>query len=91
MKLEFVSYDGAYPNLCSGTLTLKLDGKKIIFPSYCLKSGGSVSFDYEGNEEIEEGSWSIIEFPNNFPESLETEAKQLVNDNVEYGCCGGCV
>lgn len=31
MKIEFVSYDGEYPNLCSGELTLKINGKTRIF------------------------------------------------------------
>ena len=40
MKLSFISYDGGYPNLCSGTLVMKLGRKKITFPEYCLSSGG---------------------------------------------------
>lgn len=31
MKIEFVSYDGEYPNLCSGVFTVKLDGVETSF------------------------------------------------------------
>ena len=40
-KLKFISYDGEYPNLCSGTLILNLNGKDVVFPNYCLSSGGN--------------------------------------------------
>lgn len=30
--VEFVSYDGAYPNLCSGQLVLKINGQAREFP-----------------------------------------------------------
>ncbi len=91
MALEFVSYDGRYPNLCSGTLVLRLDGKDIQFPPYCLNSGGCVSFDDNWAEEVTDGPWSISDYPPNFPDNLKKEAEDLVNENVEYGCCGGCV
>lgn len=29
--VEFVSYTGKYPNLCSGVLTLKINGKTYIY------------------------------------------------------------
>ena len=90
-RLKFVSYDGAYPNLCSGTLKMKLDGKIITFPSYCLSSGGSVWFDDDWSEHVEEGEWTISKFPKDFPEELKEYAQELVNENVEPGCCGGCV
>jgi len=91
MKLEFVSYDGAYPNLCSGTLKMKLDGAVVTFPDYCLSSDGSVWFDDDCNENVEEGDWTIGIFPENFPEELKEEAEKIVNENVRKGCCGGCV
>ena len=28
-RVEFVSYSGRYPNLCSGTLVLRIDGKTV--------------------------------------------------------------
>lgn len=89
--LEFVSYNGDYPNLCSGELKMKLDGKIIVFPTYCLSSGGSVSFDKDWNEEVEQGDWTIREFPKGFPEELKEYATELVNQNIPQGCCGGCV
>ena len=90
-KLEFYSYDGAYPNLCSGTLKFKLNGKIITFPSHCLSSGGNVTFDEDWSEEVTQGEWTIVEFPKDFPKELEDEANDLVNENVSEGCCGGCV
>ena len=90
-RLKFISYDGEYPNLCSGKLIMELDGKNIIFPSYCLSSGGSVTFDDCWNEVVTSGDWTITGFPKDFPEELKKYAEQLVNENITQGCCGGCV
>ena len=90
-NLKFVSYDGEYPNLCSGTLILNLDGKDIKFPPYCLSSGGSVWFTADWQEVVESGPWTICKWPEGFPRELYVPAEQIVNDNVEWGCCGGCV
>lgn len=50
MKIEFVSYDGAYPNLCSGTFVVKLDGVETSFGSQFLweyeKKAGKVPPTY---------------------------------------------
>jgi len=89
-KLKFISYDGEYPNLCSGTLILNLNGKDVVFPNYCLSSGGSVSFD-DWCENVTKGEWGINEFPAGFPTELQQKAIDLVNDNIQQGCCGGCV
>jgi hypothetical protein len=91
MKLKLKSYDGMYPNLCSGTLKFELDGKIITFPSHCMSSGGNVWFDDEWNEHIEKGEWVITSFPKDFPEELKEKAQKLVNKKIEWGCCGGCV
>jgi len=90
-RLEFISYDGKYPNLCGGTLIIKVDGNEMVFPSYCLSSGGNVSFDDDWNEEVTQGEWTISDFPKDFPKELVSEANDLVNENIEQGCCGGCV
>ena len=90
-RLRFISYDGSFPNLCSGVLILNLDGVDIQFPDYCLSSGGHVSFDEEWNENVSSGEWSISKFPENFPVELQQEATNIVNENIPFGCCGGCV
>lgn len=91
MKLEFVSYTGAWPNLCSGTLIMSIDGEQIQFPQYCLSSGGSCSFDEDWNSYISYGEWSVREWPSDFPEELKEKALELINKNIEHGCCGGCL
>lgn len=90
-RLKFKSYDGSFPNLCSGKLIMELDGKDIEFPDHCLVSCGSVYFDDDSNEHVESGEWYIDDFPNGFPKELEEEADKIVNENIELGCCGGCV
>ena len=87
----FVSYDGKYPCLCSGTLTLFVLGKRVVFPQHSLESGGGVSFDEDWQEEIWYGDWRINDWPEDFPEELKSEAIRVVNTNVPKGCCGGCV
>ena len=101
-EIEFISYDGKYPNLCSGTLKLKIDGKEHTF-LYCLSSGGTDYSDEDWNWTVERGEWtfdpkfSIIDHGKsksedfNFtPEEIEL-INNLVNQNVEQGCCGGCI
>lgn len=100
MKIEFVSYNGHYPNLCSGTLVLKLNGVETTFSSYgdadfkefwC--SGGCCGFTNDYNDSyIKKGKWKI-DF-NNIEEKLKPYADDLIkvfNENVPYGCCGGCL
>lgn len=32
--VEFISYTGKYPTLCSGILTLKIDGEEVTFGNH---------------------------------------------------------
>jgi hypothetical protein len=90
-QVEFVSYNGAWPNLCSGVLVVKVDGKTWTFDQYVMQSGGSVWFDDSWSEHVESGLWTIREWPEGFPTSARYQVTQCVNDNVPFGCCGGCV
>lgn len=87
-----IRYDGSYPNLCSGTLVVIVDGEREwVFPAHSLHSGGSVSFDEHWSEDVTSGSWSINDWPESFPEDLKDEVLDVVNSEVSHGCCGGCV
>ena len=48
--IKFISYDGAYPNLCSGTLVVEIDGKRVSFGKQFLwdweKKAGVKPADY---------------------------------------------
>ena len=90
--IKFISYDGKWPCLCFGTLKIEVDGKEYSLKGI-LHSGGQIlggppDWDFE----IETGEWSISE--DDLPQEIRKyrkEIEDLVNSNVEYGCCGGCI
>lgn len=86
-----VQYDGKYPNLCAGELVVTVSGKIWKFPYGCLSSGGTCGFDEHWNEEVTTGEWSIMTWPEDFPESLKDAVVVAVNTRIEHGCCGGCI
>ena len=86
-----IEYDGKFPNLCRGNLVVTVDGKRYAFSPYCLSSGGSVLFDDEWNEEVNEGPWNISEWPSDFPDEYKQAVVDAVNESIPHGCCGGCV
>lgn len=101
--IKFISYTGSYPNLCSGDLALEIDGIEYTFgygyerePKPDFKpfwsSGGSVWFDDGWEENVEDGEWAID--VNRLPEQFRKyafEIDRIFNENVEWGCCGGCI
>lgn len=111
--VKFISYDGRYPNLCSGQLVLEIDGVICYFGHKCgccnwekcqeeLKlanhfeefwsSGGTCGFDSNYDEHVTSGGWKINESA--LPECYRDYASEIdavFNDNVPYGCCGGCL
>lgn len=88
-KIEFVSYDGKYPNLCSGTLILKINDEQVDL-GHCLCSGGIVRYIRETEDfVVTQGEWSV-DVPEKY-EQYKEEITRVVNENVEFGCCGGCV
>jgi hypothetical protein len=86
-----VSYDGNYPNLCSGKLVVTIDDKVWVFPDYCMRSGGGVWFDNGWSEHVDRGEWTIREWPDGFPVELQDAVTNAVNCEISHGCCGGCV
>lgn len=101
--IEFVSYTGEYPNLCRGVLTLKIDGEVVKFGYSFLEeksdfepfwvSGGSCGFFNDFQESfVDCDEWKID--PADLPQQYRNyadEIRKVFNDNVEYGCCGGCL
>lgn len=85
-RIEFLSYDGKYPCLCVGTLSIRVDGKTYHL-DYVLRSGGGITNDYE----TVEGPWEVdlSDYPDLEP--YKEEITNVVNENIEYGCCGGCI
>lgn len=92
--IKFISYDGKWPVLCMGTLTVEKNGKQYSM-KYVLETGGSCGFNNDYSEAfIETGAWSLR--TENLPKELQNdndvkEITELVNENVSHGCCGGCL
>lgn len=104
MEIKFVNYTGRYPNLCSGVLTLLVNGKEMTFgpdwkgaelPKFWI-SGGSCGFAGKGwtNEyvNIDRWIWNVLE-ADKLKEFLpyKDELMEIFNLNVPFGCCGGCL
>lgn len=87
--VEFVRYTGKWPNLCGGILTIRVDGKDVDF-EYVMCSGGNCGFT-DGYKEsfVNKGEWSVS-LPDEYKD-IQTEVEALVNCNVSWGCCGGCL
>lgn len=96
---HFISYNGKFPNLCNGVLTLEINGKIITFSSskdfeadykFDLYSGGyaGTSMDFKKGI-LTEGPWEL-HLPSEFSE-IEEDVQLQFNENVECGCCGGCL
>ena len=87
-----IKYDGKYPCLCSGHLEVWVGNDYYDFGKYCLSSGGSCYFtDHYTDPVVEEGEWDITEFPKNFPMELKDDLLNVINMEIPYGCCGGCL
>lgn len=100
-RVKFVDYTGGYPCLCSGEVTLEIDGQVVKFVKYeyeseesgkpylSLTSGGHCYFDDEWDDHVNDGPWSIDLDPR-YAE-LEDEILEVINSNIPWGCCGGCL
>ena len=90
--IEFVSYDGKWPCLCSGTLIIRVNGKtyrldNVMDSGGCIMGGPSTDWDMWA----EKGDWEVNLYEHPELEPYKEEITRLVNENVEHGCCGGCI
>lgn len=88
MKKIKIEYNGKYPNRCSGHLIVWLDDEKYDFGKYCLNSGGYCNYH---SGEIKNGPWTVEEWPDNFPEIYKLHVEKTINEEIPWGCCGGCI
>ena len=103
IHVKFVSYDGKYPYLCSGKLILEIDDEQVTFGDYdwntkkgnirFWSSGGSCGFtsNYEDSY-VNKGKWyiDVEDIPEKYRQ-YANEIDEVFNDNVPWGCCGGCL
>jgi hypothetical protein len=95
--VKFISYDGKHPCLCMGTLILEINGTKHSFgnkgkfPEF-WSSGGTCGFTGDWEANVTDGEWiiNVDEIPEQFRQ-YTNEIDEVFNDNVTYGCCGGCI
>lgn len=94
--IKFISYNGKYPNLCYGDLTLEIKGKTVTFNKEkgCFwKTGGGVGFSSDWEDTyVNHGPWRVES--NQMPLEYREYAKEIenvINQNIPHGCCGGCI
>ena len=86
-RVKFIDYTGSWPGLCCGVLTVEIKGKKVEFDD--ITTTGGCCFNKDGSEYIKKGRW-IVGVPNKYKE-YKKEINDCMNDNVPWGCCGGCL
>lgn len=85
--IEFVKIYEKEWALCGSTVVLKINDQEIEFHRI-LSSGGSVSWGDE--DEINIGPWCVGNLPE-YLKKYEEEITKIINKNVDWGCCGGCI
>ena len=66
------------------------------FPCYprFWESGGCVTFDDNWSEEVGKGPWELSIYEEEWDDDMKRllpELLRVFNENVKWGCCGGCV
>ena len=99
--IKFISYEASEYAVCLGKLTVEVDGVVLsfgsdleCFPRFWISGGGLLS-DYSGSYtapyELKHG-WErdYTQYPKWIKDSIP-EILEVMNDNIEWGCCGGCI
>lgn len=71
---------------------IKNKNKIMNYPCF-WESGGWVRFDENWMEDVGKGPWKLAVY-DEFPEDIQRLFPELIrifNENVKWGCCGGCV
>ena len=98
-----VKYTGRFPSLCTGRLTVIIDGREWRFSLLSLVQEGYIDYENLPSERFEdleaseilscihEGPWDIKYWPEGFPEDLKEKVLEKINNSIPFGCCGGCL
>lgn len=72
--------------------------EKMIYKENCYprfwESGGSIKSDGNWNMWAEDKAWELFYNKEDYPKAILNIMDELIkifNDNVIYGCCGGCI
>lgn len=88
--IEFIKYDGEYPNLCFGTLSIKINGDTYHLDNV-LVSGGCICRNENWDMWADRGPWSVDLDDHPELQQYKEDITRIVNENVPFGCCGGCI
>lgn len=112
-NIKFISYDGKYPNLCSGVLTIEINSERVIFgiptnlpyeemnkylksenynPSFWMSGGRCWFSDNYATAHVDSAPWEFdIDKLNDKYKPYSDDIFEIFRNNVEMGCCGGCI
>lgn len=83
----------SFGNYCLGERGRTSDEGVPNYPEF-WQSGGWVKFYDDWEEDVGEGPWEIRGNIKDYPEDIQRLLPELIrifNENVPWGCCGGCV
>ena len=104
-NVRFVSYTGQNPTLCCGILTVEIQGKTVKFGhaantfNFTTGTYKDNNFDYfwytngcNKDKSPVRTAWMVNckLLPKKY-QKFCSELHTLINRNIPYGCCGGCV
>ena len=93
-KIEFKFWEKVSDfNYCRGKLHLIVDGKEWVSEGLnCLKHSFECYIGDGGEEFFVDGCWELNDpFFKDFNEDEKKIILDLVNENMESECCGGCL
>nr|DAK19891.1 MAG TPA: hypothetical protein [Caudoviricetes sp.] len=94
-EIEFVSYDGKFPNLCNGVLTIKVDGVLYSLKN-CLMVNGFSHFDPYADDyrtypwTLDTYNFKLAASEIKFTKEEVNYLEKLCNEHIPHGHCGGC-
>lgn len=87
LKYSYSSYA-----LCCGNIEVQIIPLNKTYTSIFLCSGGGIICPEgeEWNLQPSSGPWDVT-FCDDFPEEYKDEVVTLINAEIPWGCCGGCI